>query len=432
VFDQECRVDLSMLYPDDIAPRKKIKRVTTREKEKKNGQTMDIVQKSLVRSLSRCGDNASVELLEASVADLNPRNMKRQITFVAKRKKTVKNINGQEEQNENNHDGDEESSGLTEAGSEMEEGEEDEQQQLDEILDQQRELDHEIDSPWNQYAWIDEMHLRVAGAVKFDAPMERSSTLSHLIFGNSYRRTTTTPSTWWFGSHINHPDGIDGQDDILVRGWFSKRGRRRNMHTVASNKPHAVIADGEAMQRVPGSLRELVRCCRQSDVPLFVINDPRVWGSNTHSDLASATLALRKSIKDRIVTSALKLKEGSTFERGRAFGKREANIAHAIRDTEKAARRAIEDARRSLKRDEKKDVDWADLSEKELRKELMKRNVIFGAGEEGVAVDGSNADVEDIGCSDAFLNLCVKCLAEEKKREECRGSNVEAEEMFTD
>jgi hypothetical protein len=28
------------------------------------------------------------------------------------------------------------------------------------------------------------------------------------------------------------------------------------------------------MQRVPGSLRELVRYCRNADVPLYIINDP--------------------------------------------------------------------------------------------------------------------------------------------------------------
>lgn len=89
-------------------------------------------------------------------------------------------------------------------------------------------------------------------------------------------------------------DGIDGD-----------YGRDKKTINRASSKPHAVIADGSAMQRVPGALRYLTKCCKEADVPLFIINDPRVWGGNTNKDLESAARDIRKTIKHRIVSNAL-------------------------------------------------------------------------------------------------------------------------------
>ena len=109
---------------------------------------------------------------------------------------------------------------------------------------------------------------------------------------------------------MDRTDGIDGdfrQNKVVVNR--------------ASSKPHAVIADEAAMQRVPGALRYLTKCCAEADIPLFIINDPRVWGGNTHSDLASAAKDMRKTLKARIVSNALTIREGKMFERGRLLGK---------------------------------------------------------------------------------------------------------------
>lgn len=65
------------------------------------------------------------------------------------------------------------------------------------------------------------------------------------------------------GEKVGGEDGIDGD--------YGKDKRTINR---ASSKPHVVIADGSAMQRVPGSLRFLTKCCKESDVHLFIINDP--------------------------------------------------------------------------------------------------------------------------------------------------------------
>ena len=163
--------------------------------------------------------------------------------------------------------------------------------------------DDEVDAPWNQYAWIEEMELRIHGRIPFGANVERCSWLSRKLFGTSYRTTvkkvSSSPLLWFVPSFFigNQPGGRDGID-----GDYGKNRRTINR---ASSKPHAVIADGSAMQRVPGALRYLTKCCQEADVPLFIINDPRVWGGNTHQDLESAAKDMRKTLKARIIANAL-------------------------------------------------------------------------------------------------------------------------------
>lgn len=97
-------------------------------------------------------------------------------------------------------------------------------------------------------------------------------------------------------------DGIDGDYGPNMR-TFNK----------SSSKPHAVIADGSAMQRVPGSLRFLTKCCKEADVPLFIINDPRRWGGNTHNDVKGAVADMRKTIKSRMIANALSVRTYFNF-----------------------------------------------------------------------------------------------------------------------
>ena len=134
----------------------------------------------------------------------------------------------------------------------------------------------------------------------------------------------------------------------------------------------------------------------------------RIWGSNTHADLPAAAVALRKTVKERIVTSALRLKEGRTFQRGRQLGALEANIAHELRERKKSAKRAIEDARKSLRRE--KFEDWSHLSEKDLKRELLRRKVI--GLKDSV---GSGTEVEaTFAYSKSFLSLCKKCVSSQE------------------
>ncbi len=61
------------------------------------------------------------------------------------------------------------------------------------------------------------------------------------------------------------------------------------------------MCDGSAMQRVPGSLRYLARVCRESGVPLYVLNDPRTWGCQTHPTLSDAIADMKRTVSDNIV-----------------------------------------------------------------------------------------------------------------------------------
>jgi hypothetical protein len=71
-FDGECRINLSKIYADEIAPPKDVK-----------DHKFKVAQKSLAKSLIKCRKNKKigVEMLEASVADLNPYNMRKTHQF---------------------------------------------------------------------------------------------------------------------------------------------------------------------------------------------------------------------------------------------------------------------------------------------------------------------------------------------------------------
>jgi len=209
VFDGECRVNLSRVYPDDVAPLKYIPR--KREKhdvkddasnktEKKELEKIEIVQKSLARSLVRCRNKQSkrigVELLEASVYDLNPNNMRRTYQFgnykydpgkygsskhspggdmlqrrmsvtqgwgsrlnIRKRKVVVTKdeISSEKEDKEIEK-------GFADIEESVQDGGIQEEDVVSEEVTVLAEEEDEVDAPWNQYAWIEEMQIRVSDA----------------------------------------------------------------------------------------------------------------------------------------------------------------------------------------------------------------------------------------------------------------------------
>jgi len=307
----------------------------------------------------------------------------------------------------------------------------------------------EIDAPWNQYAWIEEMQLRIKGQIPFSAPVEQSSFLSRSVFGNSYR--SIIPSSrgyvsWLWPSFLSWnrvgDDGIDGDYDadngrgyyfFRRKGTTSSTSSRNNQRlNRASNKPHAVIANGLAMQRVPGSLRFLTKCCREADVPLFIINDPRAWGGNTHTDLESAVEDMRKTIKTRIVVKALNIKEGSAFERGRLLGKIETETKWQAKDAARATRQRLMELREKMKR--KNQDDWSDFSDEELMDKLADRKVIgvekHSTGGTNSKDDGSSsvAVTNVVEVRDNMMKVCHECLKhDESNLKEEDGKKVDAE-----
>lgn len=173
---------------------------------------------------------------------------------------------------------------------------------------------------------------------------------------------------------------------------------------------HAVICDGAAMQRVPGSLRYLTKICRDAQVPLYILNDTRSWGSQTHSTLSDALVDLRKTVSDNVVKEALALREGSAFERGRFVGQLEKEIAWQAYDSARKTREALMDARRRLRME--KVEDWSGLTEDELLKKLIERQVIVvqGDDDEGLGDAIVSDKLNSMKVSKGFDGICRRCL----------------------
>lgn len=199
---------------------------------------------------------------------------------------------------------------------------------------------------------------------------------------------TTVPSSRRFWEYFLPP--------ILHRDPAGREGNRNNW---ASHKPHAVIADGAAMQRVPGSMRFLQKTCQEADVPLFIVNDPRVWGGNTHQDLTDALKELRKTIKYRIVQESMR---GSAFGRGRLLGQLETEAKWQVKDMGRRTREAVKKANRKLQKE--KAADWSSLDADELQEKLARHRVVEApkVKEEGVSVAKY--------CSDGMVALARRCV----------------------
>jgi hypothetical protein len=223
VFNGECRVNLSRIYPDDIAPPKYITRRKngngqpkikkqgrddqTVAEEKSQQESIEIIQKSLARSLVRCRNKQSkrigVELLEASVYDLNPNNMRRTYHFgnykydpgkygsnqnspggdmlqrrmsvneglgsklrIRRRQivvtKSGENANLQVNDEKGYADVEEESAENSMVQQEGDEGGSHVEEGSGKEINVFAEEEDEVDAPWNQYAWIEEMQMRVS------------------------------------------------------------------------------------------------------------------------------------------------------------------------------------------------------------------------------------------------------------------------------
>jgi len=168
------------------------------------------------------------------------------------------------------------------------------------------------------------------------------------------------------------------------------------------------------MQRVPGSLRYLTKICRDAQIPLYILNDPRSWGSQTHSTLSDALVDMRKTISDNIIQNALDLREGSAFERGRFVGQLEKEMAWQAYDAARKTRDALIDARRRLRMD--KVEDWGGLTEDQLLKKLVERQVVV-TGMKDVGAESEGKSRQSVKCSEGFIGLCRHCLETESENQ---------------
>lgn len=164
-FDGECRLNLSKVYADGVAPPKEI------DDDRAKRETQKVTQKSFAKSLIKCRKQKKigVELLEASVEDLNPNNMRRTHQFgnllkydpgkyatrpVGRRNR--RDDGGEKTDTESNSDDQDRSKRAPSTGGVVVR-----KDTMDGNVVEVTE-DDELDAPWNQYAWIEEMQLRVS------------------------------------------------------------------------------------------------------------------------------------------------------------------------------------------------------------------------------------------------------------------------------
>lgn len=248
----------------------------------------------------------------------------------------------------------------------------------------------------NQYAWMEELRLRINGHIGFDASVEKSPRYERLLYGKNYKTTIPAVYKIWdmflpFSFAKSDPNGIDGRNQTNVR---------------ACNKPHAVIANGAALQLMPSSLRLLQKLCKKADVPLFVINDPRKWGGNTQASLQEALIAMRSTVKNRIIASALKQQGSSAFTRGRMLGQIETEAKWQLKDKTKRTREllGIDGGRRRKAEKE----DWSANDAVSLENKLIERKVIQVDGE---ALDDTRKKVYSPG----MVEIARECVHSQGK-----------------
>lgn len=158
-----------------------------------------------------------------------------------------------------------------------------------------------------------------------------------------------------------------------------------------------VIANGAAVQRVPGGLRLLQKTCRDANVLLYVVNDPRAWGGNTHHDLTDALRDVRRAVKRNIISQAMEQQSG--FSRGRIVGKMERRAQEALERANEERQRRQEAIRQRQ---------WEDLDAVSLEKRLVEHGVI-----QRDDVDGTVRRYYTPG----MVEVARKCMSEETERQ---------------
>jgi len=372
-FTGNCVSSHDKVFLDDVAPPKAIDVVL--DDEGKQKQRLEIAQKSLAQSIVHCSrpqsqQHVGVQLLEASLSNLN--------RFKVRKKQSFGNYTydpGKYFDSASNDNADDEI------------GEKDEGP-----VPPDKERSDEIEAPWNQHAWMEELRLRINGHIEFDAPVEKSPRYERLLYGNSYKSTVPAVYKVWdlfmpFSFARSDPNGIDGRSEANVR---------------ACNKPHAVIANGAALQLVPSSLRLLQTLCKKADVPLFVVHDPRKWGGNTQSSLQEALVAMRSTVKNRIIGNALKQQGSSAFTRGRVLGQIETEAKWQLKDKTKRTKELLGIGGERRRKAEKED--WSVHDTDTLENKLMERKVIR------VEINESNDNATRKVYSSGMMEIARECL----------------------
>lgn len=251
-FTGSCRLSHDKVFLEEVAPPKNVslhgtgggnKRaegtVSSSPDNKTSRHTttkLKVPQKALVKSIFYCSSPQSqqhigVELLEASVTDLNPYKLRKKQSIGTWEYDPGKYYQDKAQDGGSNERAPDQANNTENeivGTSNLPQNKEDDPTFI------------EMEAPWNQYAWMEELRLRINGQVHFDAPMEKSHMYERMLFGRSYK--TTVPTIHRFTDYFipfafakSNPDGVDSKQQMNVR---------------ACNKPHAVIANGAALQLV--------------------------------------------------------------------------------------------------------------------------------------------------------------------------------------
>eukprot|EP00977_Amphora_coffeiformis_P000557 scaffold132_cov170-Amphora_coffeaeformis.AAC.36 len=327
-----CQVDSSRVYPDGIASPEVLDVKTGRNKI-----NAEVEQKAWIKSFVKCmteSKKVSVEIMEADMGRMNPSNIRRIHQYGTL-----------------SYD-----PGKYAVTSPRTDRREDRRKRKSE--DEETKVVSEIQAPWYQLAWREEAMLRISGQVAFGETMKEADGWTKRFSGYRYKSTVASSSRSWldtifFWRSHSLDEGIDGSP----------------IPNAASNRPHAVIVNGLALQLVPNSLKVLQKLCAEHKVPLFVIRDPRSWGGNTHpDDLGLVLKDVQAAVKRQIVTRTLHHAAGTAFARGRMLGRLESDATWQAKET---VRKSKEFSNRALDAFRKQqETDWSSLSEEELEKRL--------------------------------------------------------------
>lgn len=387
-----CRLAPDRVYPNGTAPPKPYASAIKKEK----GQNLAIEQKAWVTAMYECctvssgGIAPGVQILQASTAALNPKSLRHTHQVGSYRYDPGKYFARNKSPHTLHPDDPNNTSKQAEPS------------KLESSNENITEWD-ELEAPWHQYAWLEELQVRISGQVHFGETLEPSNWLNRLMWGHVYQRTVTPR---WSVGGLFQWEATQRRDQLELEVG--------GPHCCTSQKPHAVIANGAALQRVPHALRWLQKTCRDHQVPLYVVRDPRTWGNNTvskHSDVLTPEKGLddedlgpvlkqvRRHVKDRIVQSCLRV--GTGFERGRLLGRTETNAKWQSKEIWRQAKQAFE-----------RPPDWRQLDERQLELKLRERGV----------VDYSLDDATQKVYSKALVSLARKCVDNENKSEKEKGA----------
>jgi hypothetical protein len=139
----------------------------------------------------------------------------------------------------------------------------------------------------------------------------------------------------------------------------------------------------------------LQKLCKKADIPLFVVHDPRAWGGNTQASLEEALVAMRSTVKNKVINQALERQGSLAFTRGRMLGQAETILHYEIKEKKQRAKEMLGlDSKRRPKKE-----DWGQYDAAMLEKKLMARNVI----------KRDEADSDSVTYSQAMIELAKKC-----------------------